>query len=413
MRVVSDAAAVHASLDAARRESQAYFGRSEVYVERYLSWPRHVEVQVAADGRGNVVWLGERDCSCQRRHQKMVEETPSPGLPDDVRRRLGDASVKVARACGYVNVGTVEFLWQGDDLYFLEMNTRLQVEHPVTEMVCGIDLVAEQLRVAAGEPLSFTQDSVEPRGHAIECRLNAEDPAGGRFLPTPGTIRRLVLPGGYGVRVDDGYAVGDSVSQHYDNLLAKIVAWGHDREEARRRLARALRETEVEGVATNLPAHLAILEHPDFVAGDHSTRWVDERLDLSGLAPQPSPDPATAALRPREVDVEVEGRRYQVRVWAPDELGGAPGSPPAARPRPSGLGAAAPRGGRVTLPMQGTIVAVLVSVGDEVEAGQSMCVLEAMKMENLVVAERAGTVTEVRVAVGDTVGVGDVAVVIA
>jgi acetyl-CoA/propionyl-CoA carboxylase biotin carboxyl carrier protein len=343
----------------------------------------------------------------------MVEETPSPGLPDDVRRRLGDASVKVARACGYVNVGTVEFLWQGDDLYFLEMNTRLQVEHAVTEMVCGIDLVAEQLRVAAGEPLSFTQDSVEPRGHAIECRLNAEDPAGGRFLPTPGTIRRLVLPGGYGVRVDDGYAVGDSVSQHYDNLLAKIVAWGHDREEARRRLVRALRETEVEGVATNLPAHLAILEHPDFVAGDHSTRWVDERLDLSGLAPQPSPDPATAALRPREVDVEVEGRRYQVRVWAPDEPGGAPGSPPAARPRPSGLGAAAPRGGRVTLPMQGTIVAVLVSVGDEVEAGQSMCVLEAMKMENLVVAERAGTVTEVRVAVGDTVGVGDVAVVIA
>ncbi|MFN2609053.1 MAG: biotin carboxylase N-terminal domain-containing protein [Acidimicrobiales bacterium] len=416
MRVVAGQAEAAASLEAARREGHAYFGRSEVYLERYLTWPRHVEMQVFADSAGNAVWLGERDCSCQRRHQKLVEETPSPGLPDADRRVLGDQALAVVRACGYVNAGTVEFLYQDGESYFLEMNTRLQVEHPVTELVCGRDLVAEQLRVAAGEPLSFTQDSVEHRGHAIECRLNAEDPAGGRFLPSPGAISRMVLPGGYGVRVDAGYAAGDSVSQHYDNLVAKILAWGADREEARRRLVRALRETVVEGVATNVGAHLAILEHPDFVAGTHSTRWVDEVLDLSGVASREGGGAEAGggeAAGRRDLDVEVDGRRYRVRVWPPEGSGRTGAVPAPARPRRHGAATGATTApGQVAVPMQGTVVEVLVEPGDTVAAGQAVCVLEAMKMENLVNADRAGTVAEVRVAPGDTVGAGDVVVVI-
>jgi len=414
MRVVGDEDTAPAAQEAARREAHAYFGRSEVYLERYLTWPRHVEMQIFADTQGNAVWMGERDCSCQRRHQKLVEETPSPGMPEDDRLLLGEAAVAVVRACGYVNAGTVEFLYQDGESYFLEMNTRLQVEHTVTEMVCGVDMVAEQLRVAAGETLSFTQESLPRRGHAIECRLNAEDPAGGRFLPSPGTIDRISLPGGYGVRVDAGYAAGDIVSQHYDNLVAKIVAWGADREEARHRLLRALRETVVEGVATNADAHVAILEHPDFVAGTHSTRWVDERLDLSAVTSTAVVgDGAPPATASRDLDVEVGGRRFSVRVWAPASAAGPAPAAPSARARrhgpAQGTGTAP---GRVTVPMQGTIVEVLVDVGDAVDAGQPICVLEAMKMENLVNADRAGTVAEVRVRPGDTVGAGDVVVVI-
>jgi len=417
MRVVNDADGAASALEAARREAHAYFGRSEVYLERYLTWPRHVEMQIFADSQGNAVWMGERDCSCQRRHQKLVEETPSPGMPEGDRRLLGEAAVAVVRACGYENAGTVEFLYQDGETFFLEMNTRLQVEHTVTEMVCGLDMVAEQLRVAGGEPLSFTQESLPRRGHAIECRLNAEDPAGGRFLPSPGAIDRLSLPGGYGIRVDAGYGAGDTVSQHYDNLVAKVVAWGADREEARHRLIRALRETVVEGVATNVGAHLAILEHPDFAAGTHSTRWVDERLDLSGVTSSAAGTSATGGEDtsgpPRDVDVEVEGRRFKVRVWGAAHTAGPGPAAPTTRARrhgPAQGSGAAP--GRVTVPMQGTIVEVLVEVGDTVDAGQAVCVLEAMKMENLVNANHAGTVAEVRVTPGDTVGAGDVVVVI-
>ncbi|MBA3267587.1 MAG: ATP-grasp domain-containing protein, partial [Acidimicrobiia bacterium] len=327
MRVVADAESAASALEAARREAHAYFGRSEVYLERYLTWPHHVEMQIFADTQGHAVWMGERDCSCQRRHQKLIEETPSPGMPEEDRQALGEAAVAVVRACGYVNAGTVEFLYQDGEAYFLEMNTRLQVEHTVTEMVCGLDMVAEQLRVAAGEPLSFTQESLVRRGHAMECRLNAEDTAGGRFLPSPGAISRIALPGGYGIRVDAGYRAGDAISQHYDNLMAKIVAWGNDREEARRRLIRALRETVVEGVATNIDAHLAILEHPDFSTGAHSTRWVDERLDLSGVGSAVSAgaggDEAATGNR-HDLDVEVDGRRFHVSVWG-SGVGAGPG----------------------------------------------------------------------------------------
>ncbi|MFP5318311.1 MAG: acetyl-CoA carboxylase biotin carboxylase subunit [Acidimicrobiia bacterium] len=413
MRAVNGPEAAAWTYEACRREAQSSFGRPELYVERYLTWPRHVEIQVMADTQGNVVWLGERDCSVQRRHQKLIEETPSPGLPAEHRDAIGEAAVKVARACGYVNAGTVEFLYQDGEAYFLEMNTRLQVEHPVTELVTGIDLVAEQIRVAAGLPLSFTQESIERRGHAMECRVNAEDPAGGRFLPSPGTITRFSRTGGFGVRVDAGIGVGDTVSQHYDNLLAKVVVWGRDREEARLRMLRALRETVVEGVATNIPAHVAILEHPDFAGGVHSTRWLEERFDWSLLPPAGGTvlEPAVPPPGGRDVDVEVDGRRFRVRIYEPERTGPRPPAASARARRRAEAGGPA-RAGRIVAPMQGTIVNVQVAVGDVVMAGQAVCVLEAMKMENQVETEVAGRVTEVKVRAGDTVGGGDLLVVV-
>jgi acetyl-CoA/propionyl-CoA carboxylase biotin carboxyl carrier protein len=427
MKVVASAAEAPEAMESAMREAQSYFGRPEIYLERYLTWPRHIEMQVFADRHGNAIWLGERDCSYQRRHQKLIEESPAPDFPDQVRHAMGEAAVRICQACGYENAGTVEFLYEEGEFYFLEMNTRLQVEHPVTELVTGLDLVALQLAVAAGEPLGLTQQEVlaRGRGHAIECRLNAEDPAGGRFLPSPGTITRMRTADGWGVRTDAGYESGDTVSQFYDNLLAKVIVWGTDREEARRRMIRALGETTVEGVATTIPAHLAILQHADFVAARHSTRWVEERLDLSGVASASQADapmPADGERVLREVDAEVDGRRYRVKLWVPDvggyEGGGAMGGAPAARraaPARSrgGSGSIGTAGdGTVSVPMQGTIVKVLVALGDHVEAGQTICVLEAMKMENPISTDREGTVAELRVQPGDALGAGDIVAVI-
>ena len=414
MRIVSSPAEAAAALESAQREASSGFGRPECYAERYLDWPRHVEVQVMADSRGATAWFGERDCSSQRRHQKLVEESPSPGLDDDVRRAMGDAAVRVARACNYVSAGTVEFLYEEGRFWFLEMNTRLQVEHPVTEMVTGLDLIELQLRIAGGEPLPLSQADVEPRGHAIECRINAEDPTQG-FIPSPGVITRFRRPDGFGVRTDAGYEEGDTVSQVYDSLLAKVTVWGSDRQAARRRMIRALEETEIEGVATTIPAHLVILRHPDFIEATHSTRWVEERLDLSELAAAPAePPPPPGGPGVRHVDVEVDGRRFQVRLWAPpDPSAPPPGRARSAARRRAGSGTGGGVGaGTVTVPMQGTIVQVLVSPGDTVEPGQAVCVLEAMKMENNVGAQRGGTVMEVRVSPGDAVSAGDVVAVV-
>ncbi len=415
MKVVEGPDAAAEALESAKREAVAYFGRGEVYPEKYLDWPRHIEIQLIADTHGSVVWLGERDCSSQRRHQKLIEECPAPKLPDAIREQMGEAAVRVARECGYVNAGTVEFIFQDGEFYFLEMNTRLQVEHPVTELVTGLDLVELQLRVASGDPLGFTQADVVRNGHAIEVRINAEDPAGGRFVPTPGTITRFVEPGGPGVRLDAGYSAGDTVSQYYDNLVAKLVVWAPDREKARRRMLRALAETEVSGVATTIPADIAILSHPDFIAATHSTVWVEKRLDLSGIqspiaaAPEAGGEDGSEL---REVTVEVDGRRYDVKLRVPETAGpqgrqSLPRQPGRRRASVTGTGS-----GTVMVPMQGTIVKVVVAVGDVVEVGQTICVLEAMKMENAVTAEKAGTVKEIRVTAGDSVGPGDVVAVI-
>jgi acetyl-CoA/propionyl-CoA carboxylase biotin carboxyl carrier protein len=331
---------------------------------------------------------------------------------------MGEAAVAVAQGCGYGNAGTVEFLYQDGDFYYLEMNTRLQVEHPVTEMVTGIDLVAEQIRVASGEPLSFGQGDISPRGHAIECRINAENPSGGRFLPAPGRITALRPPQGFGTRWDGGYEAGDEVSQFYDNLVGKLIVWGADRDTALARIRRALDELRVEGIATTAPAQRLMVEHPDFVAGEHSTKWVEETLDLSGL------DVATALSEPagepeprirREVPVEVNGKRFSVSLWLPEAPVGSAAAGTAGRPRArrtAGAASAAGGTGAIAVPMQGTIVKVLVSEGDAVEAGQAVVVLEAMKMENNINADVTGTVKEIKVAPGDTVGGGDVVMVI-
>jgi acetyl-CoA/propionyl-CoA carboxylase biotin carboxyl carrier protein len=413
MKVVKDAASVQEAMDSAKRESKAFFGRDEIYVERYLTWPRHVEVQLVGDKHGNVVWVSTRDCSAQRRHQKLIEEAPAPALPAGVEDAMGEAAVKAARAVGYYNAGTVEFIYQDGEFFFLEMNTRLQVEHPVSEAITGIDLVEWQIRVADGEKLPMTQSDVNDlrRGHAIEIRINAENPAGGKFLPSPGTISSLKTPDGFGVRFDGGYEAGDTISQYYDNLVGKLIVWGKDRASAIARTIRALEELKVEGVHTTIPADLAILRHPDFAAMQHSTKWVEERLDLSNVSSELSTgEPPAAGLVERTTTVEVNGKRFEVRAWVPES--GSVSTSPRRAPRASGAATGGAATGDVVAPMQGTIVKVLVEVGQEVNAGDAVVVLEAMKMENQLQADKAGTVSAVKVKAGDKVGSGDVLVVI-
>lgn len=419
MKVVQSAAEVQEAMDSAQRESKNFFGRDEIYVERYLTWPRHIEVQLVGDKHGNVVWISTRDCSAQRRHQKLIEEAPAPGLPAGVEEAMGAAAVKAAKAVGYYNAGTVEFIFQDGEFFFLEMNTRLQVEHPVTEVITGIDLVEWQIRVASGETLPMTQEEVlaARRGHAIEIRINAENPAGGKFLPSPGPITKLVAPDGFGVRFDGGYESGDEISQYYDNLVGKLIVWGRDRDVAIARTIRALNELVVEGIATTIPADIAILEHPDFQAVTHSTKWVEEVLDLSnvGVAPIVGGGNDDEPMVERKTTVEVNGRRFGVKIWVPESAGTAAPAAKAKKPARSASasgGGAGGGSGKVEVPMQGTIVKVLVEVGQAVEAGQSVVVLEAMKMENQIEADKSGTVKAVNVKPGDTVGAGDVVVVI-
>ncbi|MEY4196092.1 MAG: acyl-CoA carboxylase alpha chain [Actinomycetota bacterium] len=415
MKVVHDEKSVQEAMESAQRESKAFFGRDEIYVEKYLSWPRHIEIQLVGDTHGNVVWVSSRDCSAQRRHQKLIEEAPAPALPDGVEDAMGAAAVKAAKAVGYFNAGTVEFIYQDEEFFFLEMNTRLQVEHPVSELITGIDLVEWQIRVAAGEKLPMTQKQVlaARRGHAIEVRINAENPTGGKFLPSPGTITKLTTPDGFGVRFDGGYESGDTVSQYYDNLVGKLIVWGKDREAAIARTIRALEETKIEGLHTTIEADLAILRHPDFAATKHSTKWVEEKLDLSKLVSTTGETQQNSeGLVEKSTVVEVNGKRFDVKVWVPP-VGGT--APTAQKTRSASRGASQSAGaasGTITAPMQGTVIKVLVTEGQTVAQGDAVLVLEAMKMENQIQADKAGTVSKINCKAGDTVGSGDVLLVI-
>lgn len=420
MRVVRNADEAASALESAQREAEKAFGRSECYLERYLTWPRHIEMQIFADTHGNAVWLGERDCSSQRRHQKLIEESPAPDFPDHIRQQMGEAAVKVAQGCGYVNAGTVEFLYQEGEFYFLEMNTRLQVEHPVTEVVTGLDLVELQIRIAAGEAIPFDQQKIERRGWGIEVRINAEDPSGGKFLPSPGKISEFKRPDGFGVRTDAGYDRGDTVSQYYDNLIAKLVVWAETREKAIAKMTRALGETVITGVKTTIPADLAILNHPDFISARHSTKWVEEKagLDTLTVESETAISESDSTLSPTTVQAEVDGRRIEVRLYLPEGRFSPSGTNSNAPKRRASARAASHRGGgssgsgSVTVPMQGTVVKVLVELGQQVEIGEAVIVLEAMKMENSILAEKSGVIKEIRVAAGDTVGSGDTVAVI-
>jgi acetyl-CoA/propionyl-CoA carboxylase biotin carboxyl carrier protein len=414
LKVVAGPEEAERALESARREGEAYFSDPTVYVERYLEDPRHVEVQVLADAHGNVIHLGERDCTIQRRHQKLVEETPSPAVDDELRERIGAIAVDAARAVRYRSAGTIEGLLSREgEYFFLEMNTRIQVEHTVTELVTGLDLVREQVLIAAGEPLWLRQEDVRLAGHAIECRINAEDPSNS-FLPSPGRITTYREPAGPGVRVDSGVAAGSEVPELYDPLVAKLIVHGVDRDHARRRMLRALSEFEIGGITTLLGFHRALLDHPCFVAGETCHGVVEseqlaqdaERLSHETTTVQKASD---GRLRERVTEVELDGRRFEVTALVPE--------PPYAelvrkrRERTAGGAHGAARDAVVT-PMQGTVLAVNVQEGEEVRAGDVICVVEAMKMENEITSHRDGEVTELSVAPGQAVKAGQVICVV-
>ena len=411
-KVVRSEKELEDALASAQRESQMAFGRDEVYLERYLEGARHIEAQIIADSHGNVVFLGERDCTLQRRHQKLVEESPSPVVSEEVRRRLGEASVSIAKRVGYVNAGTIETLLDSDleHFYFMEMNTRLQVEHPVTELGTGVDLVRLQIRVAAGEPLPFTQEDVLARGHAIECRINAEDPAK-KFFPSPGRIGAYREPSGPGVRVDSGFGADAEIPRSYDSLIAKLVVWAEDRDAARARMARALDEFTIEGVKTTIPFHRMIMEESHFASGDISTSFVENQLDLSSLTQAAPAKTADSPVAEQAVTVEVDGKRFEVSLRGLTGGPAAAGATGAARPAAPVSESKASSGGphvkeTVRAPMQGTVVKTAVAVGDTVKAGDLLIVLEAMKMENHISAPRGGTVAELTVSPGENVETG-------
>jgi acetyl-CoA/propionyl-CoA carboxylase biotin carboxyl carrier protein len=408
--VAHDKTQAETAYSRARREGEAYFGDGSVYLEKYLPSPRHIEIQVVRDKHGNAVHLGERDCSIQRRHQKLVEECPSPAVDPSMRQEMGEAAVHAAEAVGYDNVGTVEFLVEGDEFFFLEMNTRVQVEHPVTEEVTGVDIVQTGVRIAAGEALPFSQEDISWRGHAIEVRLNAED-AANDFTPSPGLVTVYEEPGGPGVRVDSSLRGPGRIPESYDPLFAKLIVLGVDRADALRRLRRALAEFRIEGIATTLPLYRALLDDKVFVSGDYTTSFVAERLGGMEIEASPGTGAGGASVAPegREVEVEVNGKLFRVKVYGDEEERGR-GAPP--RRKGAVTQRAAMGGGAVVAPMQGTIVKVLVEEGQEIAADEAVCVLEAMKMESEIRAQRSGRVTEVLVEAGTTVRSGERLVVL-
>jgi acetyl-CoA/propionyl-CoA carboxylase, biotin carboxylase, biotin carboxyl carrier protein len=415
-RVAESESELEKAFEGAAREGEKFFSDPTVYIERYLPDPRHVEVQVLADSHGNVVHLFERDCSVQRRHQKVIEESPAPAVSPELRERIGKIGTDAARAVGYRSAGTVEGLLQGDEYFFLEMNTRVQVEHCVTEMVTGIDIVREQIRVAAGEELPFKQEDIELRGHAIECRINAED-ASKNFAPAPGRIGSYIQPSGPGVRVDSGAEEGYEVLPLYDPMIAKLIVWDVDREASTRRMIRALHEYEIGGLKTLIPFHLALLDTDQWRAGETCRDLVENREWLKELAFDKPPAEAEEEEPKveRSYAVEVSGKRFDVKVIGA-ALGGngagpaAGGTAKAPKRRERSKVAGAP--GELVSPIQGTVLKVEVEKGATVEEGALICVIEAMKMENEITAPASGTVEELNVSAGGSVATGDTIAVI-
>jgi acetyl-CoA/propionyl-CoA carboxylase biotin carboxyl carrier protein len=425
-RVALDESELSDAFEGAAREGQNFFGDPTVYLERYLPDPRHVEVQVLADGHGNVIHLGERDCSLQRRHQKLIEESPAPAVDETLRAKIGKIATDAAAAVDYAGAGTIEGLLQDGEYFFLEMNTRVQVEHCVTEMVTGIDIVKEGIRVAAGAELSITQDDVVLRGHAIECRINAED-ASRNFAPAPGPIGAYREPTGPGVRVDSGVGPGSEISPMYDPMVAKLIVWDADREQATRRMLRALGEYEIQTLTTLIPFHTAILQTDQWAAAETCRDLIEDREWQKTLAtPAAAPSDTDDEDEPEKVSqaytVEVSGKRFEVTVIGPPPVAGvaaagaAPSNGVAARrsPRRNGSGSGSGGGGGDTLasPLQGTILRVAVDQGAAVQAGALIAVVEAMKMENEITAHKAGTVSELPISVGASVKTGETLAVI-
>jgi acetyl-CoA/propionyl-CoA carboxylase biotin carboxyl carrier protein len=405
------------AFEGAAREGEKFFSDARVYVERYLEDPRHVEVQVLADSHGNTIHLGERDCSVQRRHQKVIEEAPAPRVDAEMRERIGTIATEAAATVGYRSAGTVEGLQVDGEYFFLEMNTRVQVEHCVTEMVTGIDIVREQVRVAAGEALSVSQEDVELRGHAIECRVNAEA-AHKKFAPAPGTISTYREPAGPGVRVDSGVEAGSEVTPTYDPMVAKLIVWDVDREHATRRMLRALGEYEVGGLTTLIPFHRAILATEQWAQGETCRDLMEDREWLESTAPAEAaaPEPAEGAgAVARDYKVEVSGKLFDVKVIGEALAGAAApaasGRKPPKRERKSAAGASA-SSESLPSPLQGTVLKVAVEQGATVEEGDLICVIEAMKMENEIAAHRSGKITKLNVSEGAAVSAGDVLAVI-
>ena len=412
-RVAMTAADLAEAFEGAAREGEKFFSDDRVYLERYLEDPRHVEVQVLADSHGNVIHLGERDCSIQRRHQKLIEEAPGPHVDEAMRERIGKIATEAALAVDYRGAGTIEGMQVGDEYFFLEMNTRVQVEHCVTEMVTGIDIVREQVRIAAGEELSVSQDGVQMRGHAIECRINAEA-AHKNFAPAPGKIDHYVEPAGPGVRVDSGLEAGSEVTPLYDPMVAKLITWDVDREKATARMLRALGEYEIAPLTTLIPFHAAILSTDQWAEGETCRDLTEDKKWLKSLAPQTSPKSAAgeeeAETVERTYSVEVDGRLHAVKViGAAGPASGATaagGKRPPKRERSGGSGGGA-SGPALPSPLQGTVLKVAVEKGTEVAEGDLVCVIEAMKMENEITAHLAGKVTELNVAEGAAINAGD------
>lgn len=409
LRVVRSADEIHSAYESASREAEVAFKNSSLYIEKYLDNPRHIEIQILADEHGSVVYLGERDCSVQRRHQKLIEECPSPALSPLTRTTMGESGARLARSVGYTSAGTLEFLLQEGQFYFLEMNTRIQVEHTVTEMVYGIDLVKAQLQIAQGEPLGLRQTDVVARGHAIECRINAEDPLT-NFRPSLGTIGEYREPAGFGVRVESGVRSNYTIPQYYDSLLAKLITWGQDRNEAIARMSRALADYQIEGVMTTIPFHRAAMAHAEFQQGEATVNFIPRNPELMEYAstlvkPFDPIAPPDDSAKPRAYQVEVNGRNFRVRV-AEQLLSSAVTDEPRRKAKRSAALHSKVDG--VTSPIQGRVAVVRAHAGQQVEAGQVLFVVEAMKMENEISAPHAGIIGEVQVKVGGTIEAGGV-----